>query len=133
MGKKGKKSKNQKKWEPPDWSAQIDPLFEHLDAWVGQDVEIYELITRVPGNFNRHFATSTRLVLRLEQIGMTISGAALTLYGRMGDHSVHYQIAFDLLDSLTMESEDVILLERLGDSSQRRTSIRLFTEAGPVG
>src|ERR1700761_8428719 len=105
--------------------SQLDPLVEHLRGWVGSQLLISEAITRRPGNYDRHFTTSSVMFLRLQQVGVAFSGGAL---GLLGESPLQYEITIDLLESLAVGSREIILVERFGELAERRSAIQLTDE-----
>lgn len=107
---------------------QLCPLAEHLSGWRGSLVEVVERITRSPGTLDRHCTTRSSFVMRLEFVGLTFSGASLTLLGTAGEREASYQATCDCLESLSIDEDEVVLVERLGKAVERHSTCRLVDE-----
>src|SRR5262245_43495880 len=82
--------------------SQLEPLVERISEWKGQLVEVVEQITRSPGTLDRHFTTRSTLVMRLESVGIALSGTSLLVMGNAFEKNVGYQATCDLLEELSL-------------------------------
>jgi len=108
---------------------QLEPLVERLSEWRGSLVEVVEQLTRSPGTLDRHFTTTTTLVLRLEHVGIAFSGGSLLVLGRAFGRDVGYQAAVERLERLSLGPEEVVFVERFGAAAERHSTFRRLAEA----
>jgi hypothetical protein len=99
-----------------------------LDAWKGQLLLIEESLSRARGRphaHDRHFATITRFPLRLDHVGCTLSGTAITLAGHSGKRPSLYQLTADKLVSIEFtHATEITFIEHFDEHVERRTTIR---------
>ncbi len=114
-----------------DLIPQLEPLAEILRAWRGSLVEVVEQVARLPGTFDRHFTTTTQLVMKLEDVAITFSGGSLTLSGTTGSWPATYQATCERLEELSLGPREVVFLERFGQTAERRSVFRVLEEMAP--
>ena len=83
-----------------------------------------EQITRSPGTLDRHFTTTSTLILRLESVGIAFSGSSMMVLGRAFGRDVGYQATLDLLEGLSLGPAEVVFVERFGAVAERRSTFR---------
>lgn len=105
---------------------KMELLVERLHEWRGSLVEVVEEITRSPGTLDRHFTTRVSFVMRLEFAGIGFSGATLMLLGKTGDRDAGYQATCDLLEELSIETAEVLLVEMFGNVAARHSTFTLL-------
>ncbi|AMV28250.1 hypothetical protein VT84_27855 [Gemmata sp. SH-PL17] len=105
---------------------QLESLVRRLYECRGSLVEVVEQITRFPGTLDRHFTTTSTLVMRLEFVGVTVSGASLMVLGRAFGRDVGYQATCDLLESLTVFPGEAVFVERFSKGVERHSTFRLL-------
>ena len=105
---------------------QMEPMVERLRSWVGALVRVSEEVTRLAGNYDRHFATSTVLVFRLRHVGVALSGGALGLLGDLAGFPFQYEATVEMLDSMAIGQREIVLVERFGATTERRSTIALI-------
>lgn len=110
-----------------DFITQVQPLVERVSEWKGQLVEVVEQITRSPGTLDRHFTTRSSVVMRLESVAIAFSGATLMVMGKAHDRGVNYQVACDLIEHLSLESDNVVLVERFAGIAERHSTFNLIS------
>lgn len=103
---------------------QIEPLMERLNGWRGSLVEVVEHLTRNPGSLDRHFTTTSSLVMRLEFASIAFSGASLMVLGKAFDRDVGYQATLDLMERVVIGPEEVVFVELFGSVAERHSRIR---------
>jgi hypothetical protein len=103
---------------------QLEPLVERLNEWRGSLVEVVEQLTRSPGTLDRHFTTTSTLVLRVEHVAIAFSGGSLMVLGKAFGRDVGYQATVDLLESLSVGPAEVVLVERFGRVAERHSTFR---------
>jgi hypothetical protein len=108
---------------------QLEPLVERLGGWRGSLVEVVEQITRSPGTLDRHFTTTSTLVMRLEYVGIAFSGSSLMMLGKAIGRDVGYQATVDLLERLSPSTDEVVFVERFGTVAERHSTFRRLPEA----
>lgn len=111
-----------------DLIPQLEPLVELLNTWRGALVEVVERLTRSPGTLDRHFTTSSTLVMRLEYVGIAFSGGSLMLMGKAFGRNVGYQATVDLLERLSLAPGEVVFVEQFGKVAERHSAFRLLDE-----
>lgn len=109
---------------------QLPLLVERLTEWSGSIVEVEELLTRSPGNLNRHFTTRSMLLLRLDTVMIAISGGTLMILGKAFDREVSYSATVDQLERLSISSDEVVFVERFGSLVERYSTFRRLPEFG---
>jgi hypothetical protein len=112
-----------------DLIPQLEPLVECLTAWRGSLVEVVEQITRSPGTLDRHFTTTSTLVLRLDYVGIAFSGGTLMLLGKILGRDVGYQATIERLERLSVDSTEVVFVERFESAVERHSTFRRLVEA----
>lgn len=112
---------------------QLEPLIDRLGAWRGQLIEVVEEITRSPGTLDRHVTTRATLVMQLEYACITFSGAALTVLGKVFGRDVGYQVAYDRATRVVLAPDGVRLVEQLGKTVERLSTIRTLPEPPAIG
>ncbi|MBX7106347.1 MAG: hypothetical protein K1X57_19875 [Gemmataceae bacterium] len=105
---------------------QLEPLVERISEWKGQLVEVVEQITRSPGTLDHHFTTRSSFVLRLESVAIALSGGSLMVMGKAFGRDVDYQATCDLLEELSLGSNEVVFVERFGKVVERRSTFKLI-------
>ena len=108
--------------------AQMGPLVEYLSGWRGALVEVVEQVTRSPGTLDRHFTTTSTLVLRLEHVAIAFSGGSLMVLGKAFGRDVGYQATIDLLERLSLGPAEVVFVERFGAAVERHSTFRPIPE-----
>lgn len=109
---------------PSNKLSQLEAVLEQLNRCKGQLIQIQEHITRVPGNLNRHVSSQSVLVFELESVGITTSGAHLSLWGSLAGRQLSYQIASDRLNHIEIQTEQVYTIEELAPVCERHSYIR---------
>lgn|GEM_PF-4682298 len=107
---------------------QLAPLVECLSEWRGSLVEVVEELTRSPGNLDRHFTTTSTLVLRLEYVMIAFSGGSLMVLGKAFGRDVGYQATIDLLQRLSLGPDEVVFVERFGSAAERHSTFRRLSQ-----
>jgi hypothetical protein len=113
--------------------SQLEPLVERLSGWRGSLVEVVEQITRSPGTLDRHFTTSSTLVLRLEYVGIAFSGGSLMVLGKAFGRDVGYEATVDRLERLSLGPDEVVFVEQFGAIAERHSTFRRLPEAPHAG
>jgi hypothetical protein len=108
---------------------QLEPLVARLSEWRGSRVEVVEQLTRSPGTLDRHFTTISTLVLRLEYVGIALSGGSLMVVGKAFGRDVGYQATLDRLERLSLGPEEVVFVEHFGSAAERHSTFRRLSEA----
>lgn len=109
----------------PELIPQLENCVTQIQSLRGSELLIIEQITRVPGNLNRHFCTQSVMLLELESVGITTSGAHLSLWGQIAGRQVGYQITVDLLSELQIQAEQIHFVESFGEQAERHSCIQL--------
>jgi hypothetical protein len=105
---------------------QMDSVVQQLERWRGSLVEVIEQISRSPGTLDRHFTTRSSFVMRLEHVGITLSGTSLVLSGKASGRDAGYQATCDRLEELSIGSGEVLFVERFGNVVERHSTFRLL-------
>jgi hypothetical protein len=92
-----------------------------LHSWKGQQVKVIESISRRPPSQDRHCCTRSVHVLTLENAMWAISGGRLMVIGS-GD--VGYEVAFDIVGSVEVTPDRIVLTEKFGAEAERITDLR---------
>ncbi len=106
---------------------EINVVMDQLDAWVGSMVKIVEQLTRKPGTLDRHFTTSSSMVMQLEHVGIAFSGANIMLLGKAYDIDVGYQVTCDRLVERSATPEKVMFVERFGTAAERFSTVECLS------
>jgi hypothetical protein len=112
-----------------DLIPQLEAFVERLTSWRGSLVKVVEQVTRSPGTLDRHFTTTSTQVIRLEFVGITFSGGTLMVQGKAFGRDVGHQATVDLLEHLSLGSDEVVFVERFGAAAERHSIFRRLPEA----
>ena len=106
---------------------QIEALMSRLGPVRGNVVTIDESISRSREKefaHDRHFASSSKLSMKLNHARWAISGSLLTLDGSCDGEDCWYQIALDAVVSVELTEDRVVVVERFEQRTERRSIIR---------
>jgi hypothetical protein len=106
-----------------DLRTAMAPALARLDAWRGRTVIVTESISRNRAlGHDPNFASQSQFSMTLAFVGET-SGGHISLDGAGG---AQYQIAIlDLTDVLDDGESTLYFIERIGDTAERRSTIKL--------
>jgi hypothetical protein len=113
------------------WADLLTATTEMLASWKGREISVVESISRSPGagGHDRHFATRSALSFSLERAMWAISGGRLMLLGT--DSRFGYEVAFDAVSAGTVGASEVRLVESLGASVVRVSTITVCIPLEP--
>ena len=105
-----------------DLRSSIEPALARLESWRGHSVTINESISRNPGlGHDANFASQSHFAMTIGFVAQT-SGGHLSIDGASG---ARYQITMlDLVD-LRQNDGEIVFVERLSETAERRSTIKL--------